>query len=270
MQAIDPVWNRPLCYDGDGEDHASLATLSSLCSVNEDFAKDVKVPDNVALGWLPVKNQERIGSCGGHSNVGVGQVCHYWSTGKLPDFSELWAYIRAQSRDGLAGRDCGSTANAHIHLATVEGYKTEQEVPYRGQSYPVNWRDIAAIPGNPSLRLKQVVRVKSWQQLRQGLAARWAAMAFGPWFNVPRDGQVWQLQINQAGGHAWYFPGEFRNGNPRGMNSWGIEFADRGRFDFYEQPFNQWLTHPHTYVFLLSELAEAKPRNVDFTKELWK
>lgn len=269
MQAVDPIWGRPLCYDGSHEDHKALSTLSQLCSANEGFADGVTVPDNLDLPWLIVRNQERIGSCGGHSNIGAAQVCHYWATGKLPDFSELWCYIRAQARDNLAGRDCGSTANAHLSIATIEGYRTESEVPYRGQVYPVNWRELAAMAGNPALRLKQTIRVKSWQQLRKGLAAKWAAMAFGPWFNVPRDGIVRRLEINGAGGHAWYFPGEFKAGQPRGMNSWGAEFADRGRFSFLEQPFNQWLAHPHTYVFLVSELAEAKPRTVDFSKELW-
>jgi len=265
----DPTTGRPLAYRMEHENVDSLLRLSRATASAQSFADDVEIPVNRDFSWLPIRNQERIGSCQGHANVGVGMMCHWWATKKVRDFSELHAYICTQQIDGLAGRDVGSTIDGGLKYATERGYVEEVEVPYKGSNYPNDWRAITLVESDPKTRIKTAIRVNDWQQLRKGLAAGWSAIAGGPWFEVPSDGELRALRLNGMGGHAWYMPGTFRNSIPEVVNSWGFNWGRKGRFSFYESPFNTWLRQNGTFVFLVSELATPQVRDIDFTKELW-
>jgi hypothetical protein len=93
--------------------------------------KSVAIPDEVdPRGWLRTENQGPMGSCRGHSLSTGCEFIYRGIVGEVIQFSPMWCYLRTQKRDGLLGRDSGSTIENGVKVAVEEGVCTAAVFPY--------------------------------------------------------------------------------------------------------------------------------------------
>lgn len=252
-----------------------LAFLTRFCAKSFPKAfRSVEVKRNLRYDWLDPENQGDLGSCQGQAIKRCVQVLYFIATGKILDFSALWAYLRTQKEDGLLGADNGSTIAGGVNVAKLIGMLLAKLVPYVAE-YPSQKRikeilsaenDQAAEP----YRILSGVPIKSFDDALQWLSGGgvisigtvWP-FRFGPGWIVDR----WEPQGN--GGHARMLA-EITDGRLTELNSWGPDWGDHGRFHWDRKPFEDMLRHPWSVVIGLSDMAKPQPRKIDFNAEVWK
>lgn len=252
-----------------------LAFLTGFCAKSFPKAfRSVEVKRNLRYDWLDPENQGALGSCQGQAIKRCVQVLYFIATGKILDFSALWAYLRTQKEDGLLGADNGSTIAGGVKVAQQVGMLLEKIVPYVAQ-YPGKSRiaeilssehDQAAEP----YRIRSGVPIKSYDHALQWLSGGGVISIGTVWpFRIGPGWIVDRWEPQGDGGHARIIP-EITDSRPTELNSHGEEFGDDGRFYWDRKPFEDMLRHPWSVVVGLSDMEKPQPRKIDFNAEVWK
>ena len=271
MTPVDPQSGRPLAWFPERENYARL---KALCAQHQHAAqafKTVEVPHNLRYDWLRIEDQGQMGACQGHDITTCQEVIYHRATGNVVQLSRKWAYLHTQKRDGLVGSACGSTIDGGKDLALQEGGVFETTLPY-SDVYPhgSELQRILSIPGDKQFCIRSGFRVESAQHAKQCLAGGMAismGILWPPQFDSNYVIRQWTR--GAMGGHAIAHC-EITDGMLTGDNSWGVTWGRRGRFFWTDSAFNACLADPSTVCIALSDLATPTPREIDFTKELFR
>lgn len=266
---IDPSSGRPLAWFPARERYAQLR---AFCARHQHAARafrSVDVPRNLRYDWLRIEDQGQMGACQGHDLSTCQEVIYQRASGQIAQLSRLWAYLSTQQIDGLLGRDCGSTIEGGVQLATTQGAVLESALPYR-DSYPSvsEQQRILGVAADPAFIIRSGFRVESAQHAKQCLAGGMAitmGISWPPPFDSSYVIRSWRR--GNQGGHAIAHC-EITNGLITGQNSWGPRWGVNGRFFWTDSAFDACLRDPMTVCIALSDLSTPRPRDIDFAQEL--
>ena len=270
MNPIDPSSGRPLAWFPSRERYDQL---KSFCAQHQHAAqafKSVEVPRNLRYDWLRVEDQGQQGACQGHSLTTDIEVIYFRATGQVIQLARRWAYYKTQEIDGLLGRDCGSTIDGGLQLATRTGPPIETVCPYVDQ-YPdrSTLSKILAIPGDSRFQIRSGFRVESHAHALQCVAGGMAihvGIAWSPQFDSNYVIRGWNP--GDQGGHAIAHC-EITDGRLTAVNSWGQQWGRQGRFSWEPAAFDAALRDSRTVAIALSDLATPAPRSINFAQELF-
>jgi len=172
---------------------------------------------------VPILDQGQQGSCQGNALANIFAVCYYLHTGQLEIFSRAAGYYLAQQKDGLAGRDVGSTLSGGQWVAQTHGMCTEDDWPYPPR---YDNREPANVPYNFKLATSKPfttsAELLAWIDL--GLPVQ--------------TGIIWDSSCNQeivdnyrgsgGGGHSTTLWCKTDAGNVYNLNSWGSTWNGDG------------------------------------------
>ena len=267
---IDSASGRPLAWFPDQERYDKLR---SFCARHQSAARafrTVEVPKNLRYDWLQIEDQGQMGACQGHDLSTCCEVIYNRAAGKVIQLSRLWAYLQTQKIDGLSGRDCGSTIDGGVTLATTLGIPEETVLPYSDR-YPggSELQRILSIPGDARYQIRSGFRVESAEHAKQCIAGG-MAITMGISWPPPFDSRyvIRQWIPGRQGGHAIAHC-EITDGLITGQNSWSRSWGVDGRFFWTDSAFNACLRDPMTVAIALSDLTTPAPRRIDFAKELF-
>ena len=236
--------------------------------------RSVEIKQNLRYPWLKAISQGQLGSCQGQAISRAVQVLYFIATGKVLEFSALWAYLRTQQEDGLLGSDQGSTISGGVKVAQMIGMLLAQVVPYVAK-YPSGDRLQQILsPEHDSeaseFRVRSGVPIASYDDALQWLSGGGVISIGTVWpFRIGPGWIVDRWEPQGRGGHA-HLIAEITNGLLTDLNSHGIQFGDEGRFYWSRSAFESMLLHPASVVLGLSDMAKPAPRKLDFNVEVWK
>ena len=216
------------------EDHDFLESTSTPMLFAGAIPKRVSFREK----GLRIKNQLRMGSCGGHSGASVGEVCNFLDAKAWEQLSRMWCYIAAQRETGHNGRDVGCTISGLAKAMQTRGVCLESTFPY-----PDRYSDV--LPRSAAEEAAQH-KIKAWSRLRsvdamcQFLGTGMGAISIGiPWVSGFANGSgelsSRTMSGQRLGGHAMAFSGYdmdkefFETANSHG-EGWGDK--GWGRFSF--------------------------------------
>lgn len=221
-----------------------------------------------------IEDQGPMGSCQGHSLTSCLEMLFWVATGQRTEFSRLWAYYLTQMKDGLFGRDQGSTISGGIEVAAQTGICLETMCPYpRPVAYDARWRPTQAQRDNAAQ-----FRIRSWSRLRT-YDDVFNYLATGQGF--VHTGSAWMWQAGQdgitrlkppSGGHSVPILGFSDKTDSRGRHyltwpqSWGPDEPVQGWQDIAPHDFEITAQHSMTVLFGVSDLSTPAPRHVDWSK----
>lgn len=230
--------------------------------------------------WLKTKNQRSMGSCRGHSGSTGMALIHKMLTGRYVDFSPMWLYLRTQRRDGLLGRDAGSTIENGVKVLKEEGNCRESVFPYPN---PVRYsthipQGAAEDAANYKAGSYSPVDLSDpWGWALEYLGTGQGFIDIGTrWPFAHSGGFVDRWQPTGNGGHARAIVGytnEFRVGTRNGVlvlidaNSHGDGSGYEGEFAYTEQAWNGLCRDRRSSVIGVSDMPTAKPREVNWSAD---
>lgn len=248
------------------------------------FASDWEIPKVCDFREaVPRRSQSSEGSCQGHAQTYATELVHYFKTGKTIRFSPDFAYYEAQRKDGLLGRDQGSTITGGAWVAKNLGSLEERYMPYtpryNPQDQPIDARAKAA-----PFQVANFAILRSYRDI-----VEWYARGLGAcWWGIR-----WGLSESSAGWVTRFTPG--RGGHAIGIGMWGYKgekppsFSSDGLPDWLWQT-NSWtnnpqevslngfcritrqaveaaLADPYTVCVGVTDMPQLKPRRIDFSKD---
>ena len=270
-------------YPIEDEDREGLIASS----VQPDMAMMGEMPERVdprkhskaSLGFLRVENQGSIGSCQGNALTEAAEYAYMIATGRVIQFSRMFAYIASQICDRING-DKGSTLSGGSRAASQIGFVTEELAPYP-RSYPGHGFVTASLREEAAkMKLQSHTTLKTVRDTQEyiggGLGIVNIGIAWNSSCTPDRQGIIRNWNPNlRGGGHAvalaGYLPGS-DIGISEGVfllkNSWSERWGIRG---YAFLPFSQaskMFQHRFTVFVGRSSMAVPTPRPipVDFTK----
>lgn len=233
----------------------------------EGFAS-VAVPDEIdPREWLRTENQGPMGSCRGHSLSTGCEFIYRGVIGETIQFSPMWCYLRTQKRDGLLGSDRGSTIENGVKVAVEEGICSLDVFPYPNPvRYSTRIPDGAAEDA-ATRKFGRYSPIENYDQAREWIGTGQGYVDIGvKWPFRHNNGHVTSFQPTGNGGHAMAFCGYLKTGELILFNSHGERSGDRGEFFFTPQAFNEMCRQRYSSVIGVSDMKDAKPRELSFLK----
>lgn len=180
--------------------------------------------------WFDTENQGSMGSCQGCSLASCVELQHYLTTGEEVQISKAFAYLASQERDGLLGRDSGSTL-AGGSWAARRGLPLESRFPYSTNYSSVYSRyrqqkDEILRDDSQLYKLEGAVPLATEEDMYRWVSSYSGFVQIGILWGLP---DAWEITRYTAsgGGHAVVFAGYLKVSNwPNGRgwllhNSWG-------------------------------------------------
>lgn len=266
--AVNPGWRFDL------EPQARKAMSLPVRSIPKAFRTFEKPSEIDPRKWHKIENQSSMGSCQGHGLSSCMERLWWVATGgEVQQFSRIFGYLATQKIDGLLGSDRGSTIAGGIELVSQHGLPLEELVPYPNPVRYPGRSDINQIlspqnyeAGKP-YRIRSQVAIRSYEDCIGWLAGGGAVSIGIAWpVSLDRSAVVRSFGGGGRGGHAIAILGYLRNGNLVVANSHSERYGDDGWFYVTPQAFGQMLRHRYTACYGLSDMAQPKPRRVDFRK----
>lgn len=232
-------------------------------------------PDEIDhRSWLSIEDQGNQGSCSGHALSSSLEVCNYYDAqGQVLQLSRQFAYIMAQTVDGLVGKDEGATIYGSVEGAKRHGICREELFPYTG-TYHTDVPRAATEEAAQHKLLKHVV-LKNYDDVFRWLASGVGAVTIGimireSWLNAKAviDTQTGRI----VGGHAMAVLGYSKRQDTAGRNylllanSWGRSWGGAGWAEINPRLFDQWGADRNAEMIGVTDLEEFIPRAVDWTK----
>jgi hypothetical protein len=228
--------------------------------------KGVAIPDEVdPRDWLRTENQGPMGSCRGHSLSTGCEFIYKGVIGEEIQFSPMWCYLRTQKRDGLLGRDAGSTIENGVKVAVEEGVCTTAVFPYPNPvRYSTNIPDGAAEDA-AKYKFGRYSPIENYEQAKEWIGTGQGYVDIGVSFPFQHDrGHVTRWRPTGNGGHAMAFCGYTKDGKLILFNSHGTQSGLDGEFLFEPEAFNEMCRHGRSSVIGVSDMKDAKPRVIKF------
>lgn len=237
------------------------------------FGPRVEIPREVdPRGWLRTENQGPMGSCRGHSGTTGGEFIYKGIVGEVIQFSPMWLYLQTQKRDGLFGRDNGSTIENGVKVMVEEGLCTLDAFPYPNPvRYSTHIPDGAARDA-AGYKFGRYSPIRSWQEAIEWIGTGQGYIDIGTrWPLRHSNGLMRYWQPTGNGGHARALCGYIDHpvAGERTLidfNSHGERSGDHGEFFMTEEAFEGMLRDRYSSVIGVSDMPTAKPREIDFTK----
>lgn len=196
------------------------------------------------------RNQGNAGSCTGFGRTRASTVITYWQTGKIVEYSGLWAYRKNQERSGIKGIQSGATIQGTVESAQIDGEVLESSYPYLLDQYGRPMPSKLAAEGETRQILKHT-KLTSPEECFQWLASGKGAVIIGiDWTKaMARAGKYLDdAGSGSMGGHCMAVTGYDgdeldEDGNPRFEldNSHGQEYAEKGTTLVSWKVVSQWL-----------------------------
>jgi C1A family cysteine protease len=259
-------------YNGWRHDAEPAALRTSAAPFR--MAREFTAPEEIDhRAWLAIEDQGNQGSCSGHALSSCLEVCNYYDTqGEIVQLSRQFAYIMAQTVDGLLGRDDGATIYGSVEGAKRFGICREELWPYSGKyvtDAPPGAKEEAA-----RHRLLQHVVLKSYDDTFRWLASGVGAVTIGvmireSWMNA--KGTIETQSGRVVGGHAMAVLGYSKRKDSAGRNylllanSWGKSWGAAGWAEINPRLFDQWGSDRNAELIGVTDLEEFSPRPVDWT-----
>jgi C1A family cysteine protease len=270
-------------YAIEKEDREFLSSTASQMV----FASDGEMPERVdprrsklaSEGFLKVEDQLQIGACQGNALTENGEYCHAVSNGEVIQLSRMYAYIRSQKFDGIAG-DRGSTLSGGTKVAK-EGICLESDAPYP-RSYPGSSFITNEMTSKAVYKLRSHVDLKTCDDIKRfigsGAGIVQIGTAWGSSFQPDSHGCIRRFAA-AGGGHSvtlcGYLPdSDVGQQSGRGYwvllkNSWGTRWGVGGYAYFSPSAVDAMLQHNWTVAIGRSDMESPRPRKIpiDFTKQ---
>lgn len=253
----------------DRENRAWLLTTSAPMVRG---AAPENVPETLGIDrWMNIEDQGMVGSCAGHARTSVLEACIYHQTrGTVVQLSRMFAYLTAQKIDGISG-DNGSTITGNAQAAEQWGTCREEFFPYPGRYTTKIPKAAWDNAGEFKLRTWRVLRSydETWRWLAMGLGG----VQIGIGWNASCDRPVMESYKPGGGGHSVAFLDWTSRRDSQGrrylklFNSWGKGWGNAGTSEVAPKAVDQMLDDGFTVFVGMSDMADLKPRSVDWLKE---
>lgn len=217
-------------------------------------------PEEVGIDWHRTEDQKQMGSCTANGTTSAMERCHE-TVGNIVQLSRIFMYLATQKRDGLLGRDAGSTIY-NSTIVALDGCPLESLTGYPS-SYP-NAAARAKILGKDMYEAGKAYAIpKSWQAPKDfnktlDFIGGGGAIAFGIRYYhglIPSDRIIRQFAVRaRSGGHAMAVLGYTSDGLLRAVNS----HAD-GPYLITEKAWMQMLNDKFTSAVGLTMDQQARP-----------
>lgn len=218
---------------------------------------------------LVVENQGSMGSCQGNSISSGCEWLYILATGKTDvQLSRAYGYYRSQMKDGLLGRDAGSTINSGIWVATQLGIPLESEWKYSDRynpKPPKPWEVLDTLGSN--FKIGKSIRLTTYDAIRTFLGAGIGMVHIGiPWNSSTDRAVVDSFNPNGGGGHSigLYSLSDRKDNQGRPyifmMNSWGKNWGNEGWAEWSPRSIEQMLQARFSVFIGISEMPNVKPR----------
>lgn len=242
---------------------------------------DPRRHEKASIGFLQVENQGSIGSCQGNSLTECAEFCYMVATGKVIQFSRMFAYIISQMFDRIKG-DRGSTLSGGSRAAKDVGFCTEDVGPYPRQ-YP-GWSYVTdamkQVAKRFKLRTHTLLRsVEATKQfIGSGIGIVQIGISWNNSCNPDRNNCIRRYSAGGGGGHAvvicGYVPdADVGQRSTEGYwfllkNSWSRRWGDKGYAYVDPAALGQMIRGRHSVFVGRSDMDTPQPRPipVDFTK----
>lgn len=255
---------------GDDENRHGLAIESAPLPEFTYAAPEQVDPRTLFPNHRWVENQASQGSCAGHANTTILELCLGIATQADPvNLSRQYSYICAQKKSGISG-DRGSTIEGNVSVAK-EGIPEETYWPYTGKyhtSPPGGWEP--ARENAKNYRLAKHAVLRSYDEVFNWLASGTGGVNIGIRWGVG-DSPVCESYRNSGGGHAVGLMGYTKRKDSSGrnylllLNSWGLGWGDNGWCEVAPKAIEQMLNSSYSVFIGMTDMVDIKPRPVDFT-----
>lgn len=265
-------------FTGYAIDRERRAKVRRLCS---DFPTKTLMPGKVTApkemdprAWMRIENQRSMGSCQGHAQTSVGELCFRIATGNVTQFSPLFAYYATQEVDGLVGRDSGSTIGGGVECAMKMGLCPLELMPYPDPPRYRWWISEEARAAALAFRIRQRIWISTYEEAFAFLATGQGGIEIGmAWGNALSSCRgVMERYVSGGGGHAVCFLGYSARRDSQGRaylwmaNSWSEDWGIQGWAEVAPQAVEQMLSHSRTTAVGMSDLSTPEIRRIDWTK----
>ena len=225
--------------------------------------------------WMRIENQRSLGSCQGHAQSSVGELCFHLATGEVTQFSPLFAYYATQQIDGLAGRDVGSTISGGLDCASRFGFCPLAIMPYPDPPRYAWQLPPAAIHAAAAFRIASHTTIASYDDAFRFLATGQGGIEIGlAWSDVlSQSTGIIERFVPGWGGHAVCLLGYSSRQDKQGRrylwlaNSWSETWGNHGWAEVAPSAVQQMLVHSQTTAVGMSDLSVPVSRSVNWRKE---
>ena len=214
-----------------------------------------------------------VHNCQGHALSSVCEYTHLVATKQPRQFSPLFAYYASQKRDGLLGRDVGSTIAGGLAAAKDDGSCPDEIMPYR---LPYTGRFAqGAYEAARGFLIKRHSVCRNYADVYNFLASGQGGVEIGirwpdEWMNCSGVLERYSPGMS-GGGHAVCFLGysgsrKDSQGRPYLWlaNSWGTRWGQGGWALVSPAAVDQMAQHPDTAMVGMSDMAVARVRDVSW------
>lgn len=240
---------------------------------------DFSAPDEIdPRGKVRHDKQGGVGSCQGFSLANCGEylwaIQSGWNSYKSDhQFSSMAMYLLSQEKDGLIGRDSGSTISGGLHVARNTGFVPEHLLPYVAR-YPSNARSVVTQSMRQAaslFRIRSHTWLKSYADIFRYLASGAGAVHTGTIWNnsfYSSSGVLESVSLGGGGGHATAWLGYSRRKDSRGRNYiWRLNSHNDSWTEIAPSVIDRICQHSYTAIVGISDMSTPGPRNIDWTKE---
>lgn len=236
--------------------------VMALCGSYQEVSLDPRA-------LLRVENQGGMGSCQGQSITSGCEWLYILATGKTDvQFSRAYGYYRSQMKDGLLGRDTGSTIESGIWVASNLGMPLESEWGYSDRynpKPPKPWEVLDTLGSN--FKIGKSIRLTTYDAIRTFLGAGVGMVHLGiPWNSSVDRAVVDRFSLGNSGGHAIGLYSLSTRKDSQGrpyvwmMNSWGKNWGNGGWAEWSPDAITQMLQAMFSVFIGISEMPNVKPR----------
>lgn len=240
---------------------------------------------NTIRELLRIESQAAMNSCRGHSMSTGIEVINYHETGEWVQISRLFCYLITQLKDGLLGRDAGSTIYNGLIQAKELGVILESEMPYPnpvrypGKAWFLNMLQTPEIKNALRFFVGNFIETNSYEDALVFYASELGYQDIGmSWPPVLDENYVCtDFRRHGRGMHAVCGVGTnvelsraYNSDRPliAIANSHDDNFGDNGYFYMTENAFNQMLNTRFNIAFGVTGKGPIKPKRANIKTEL--
>lgn len=241
-----------------------------------DFQSVVRgfaAPDEIdPRPWHRIENQGSMGSCQGHALSSVCELAYHIATGRVTQFSPLFAYYATQKLDGLLGADNGSTISGGMKCSKQYGACPLDVMPYPNPVRYTGKIPDGAWPAAEPFKIRSHSICKNYADVFAFLASGQGGVEIGiGWGNMnPNAEGVIENYSSGAGGHAVCFLGYSQRKDSQGRqylwlaNSWSENWGKSGWSEVSPKAVDQMGQSSYTVMIGLSDLTAPRVRPISW------
>jgi hypothetical protein len=223
------------------------------------------------------KMQGMMGACSGFAGASGGEILHYYATGEILKFSDMFCYLENQKQDGSLGSDTGASIDGSLRRSETVGYAPDETFPYTeaflagqyDQRIPAACEPAAIV--NVTKRssiMRSAEDCYNWLATNQGIV-----LTGTPWYvgmtQVSRVTDLGNETGRLLGWHARVLTGYDGNtlgpdGKPvlEDENSHDTGFADGGWDYLTWRLVDKWIQHDRATFIGISDMEHPAPRRI--------